>query len=240
METTSKTLHEKDQKNYLPTFKRYPLAFERGSGSYLWDVEGNKYLDVLAGIAVNNVGHCHPHVVKAIQKQAETLIHISNFYVSPAQVKLSEKLTELSGLSNVFLTNSGAESVEGAMKVARKYAFKMGKGGSIISMENSFHGRTLATIATGKKQYQQGFAPIPDGFHKIPFNSLESVRAHLNNDTAAFILEPIQGEGGIHPADKDFLLEVRSLCDKHNILLIFDEIQCGIGRTGKMFAKDHY
>lgn len=240
METTSKTLHEKDQKNYLPTFKRYPLAFERGSGSYLWDVEGNKYLDVLAGIAVNNVGHCHPHVVKAIQKQAETLIHISNFYVSPAQVNLSEKLTELSGLSNVFLTNSGAESVEGAMKVARKYAFKMGKGGSIISMENSFHGRTLATIATGKKQYQQGFAPIPDGFHKIPFNSLESVRAHLNNDTAAFILEPIQGEGGIHPADKDFLLEVRSLCDKHNILLIFDEIQCGIGRTGKMFAKDHY
>ena len=240
MEITSKTLHEKDQKNYLPTFKRYPLAFERGSGSYLWDVEGNKYLDVLAGIAVNNVGHCHPHVVKAIQKQAETLIHISNFYVSPAQVELSEKLTQLSGLSNVFLTNSGAESVEGAMKVARKYAFKMGKGGSIVSMENSFHGRTLATIATGKKQYQQGFAPIPDGFHKIPFNSIESVRAHLNNDTAAFILEPIQGEGGIHPAEMDFLLEVRSLCDKHNILLIFDEIQCGIGRTGKMFAKDHY
>lgn len=240
MEITSKTLHERDQKNYLPTFKRYPLAFERGSGSYLWDVEGNKYLDVLAGIAVNNVGHCHPHVVKAIQKQAETLIHISNFYVSPAQVELSEKLTKLSGLSNVFLTNSGAESVEGAMKIARKYAFKMGKGGSVVAMENSFHGRTLATIATGKKQYQEGFAPIPEGFHRIPFNSIESVKAHLNNDTAAFILEPIQGEGGIHPADKEYLLELRSLCDKHNILLIFDEIQCGIGRTGKMFAKDLY
>lgn len=240
MGISSKALHEKDQKNYLPTFKRYPLAFERGSGVYLWDMEGNKYLDALAGIAVNNVGHCHPEVVKAIQKQAETLIHISNFYLSPAQVELSEKLTTLSGLSNVFLCNSGAESVEGAMKIARKYAFNMGKGGNIIAMENAFHGRTMATIATGKKQYQKGFAPIPSGYQLIQFNDIESVKKHLNKDTAAFLLEPIQGEGGIHPVDKEFLVELRALCDQHNILLIFDEIQSGIGRTGKMFAKDHY
>ncbi|MEX0813978.1 MAG: aspartate aminotransferase family protein [Chitinophagales bacterium] len=240
MELSTKQLHEKDQKYYLPTFKRYPLAFKKGSGCYLWDMEDNKYLDVLAGIAVNNVGHCHPKVVKAIQEQAEKLIHISNFYVSPQQVELSEKLTALSGLSRVFLTNSGAESVEGAMKIARKYAFKKGKGGSIIAMENSFHGRTLATIATGKKKYQEGFAPIPEGFYRVPFNSLEAIKAHINNDIAAIILEPVQGEGGIHSVQVEFLKELRELCDKNDILLIFDEIQCGIGRTGKMFAKEHY
>lgn len=240
MELNTKQLTEKDQRFYLPTFKRYPLAFKEGKGSYLWDIEGNKYLDVLAGIAVNNVGHCHPEVVKAIQKQAETLIHISNFYVSPQQVELSEKLSSLSGMDRVFLTNSGAESVEGAMKIARKYAFKMGRGGSIIAMENSFHGRTLATIATGKKKYQQGFAPIPEGFYKVPFNSIRAVEAHINYDVAAVILEPIQGEGGIHPANKEYLKELRELCNKNDILLIFDEIQCGVGRTGKMFAKEHY
>lgn len=240
MELSTKQLTEKDQRFYLPTFKRYPLAFKEGKGSYLWDIEGNKYLDVLAGIAVNNVGHCHPEVVKAIQKQAETLIHISNFYVSPQQVELSEKLSSLSGMDRIFLTNSGAESVEGAMKIARKYAFKMGRGGSIIAMENSFHGRTLATIATGKKKYQQGFAPIPEGFYRVPFNSIRAVEAHINYDVAAIILEPIQGEGGIHPADKEYLKELRELCNKNDILLIFDEIQCGVGRTGKMFAKEHY
>lgn len=240
MTISSKELHEKDQKYYLPTFKRYPLAFKKGQGAYLWDIEDHKYLDVLAGIAVNNVGHCHPHVVKAIQKQAETLIHISNFYVSPQQVELSEKLTQLSGLDRVFLTNSGAESVEGAMKIARKYAYKKGRGGGIISMENSFHGRTLATIATGQEKYQKGFAPIPEGFFKVPFNNIESVKAHMNEEVSAIIVEPIQGEGGINPADQSYLQELRELCDKNDCLLIFDEIQCGIGRTGKIFAKDHY
>lgn len=237
---TNEEYHKIDQKYYLPTFKRFPIAFERGKGSRLWDVEGKEYIDMLAGIAVNSVGHCHPHVVEAIQKQAAELIHISNFFVSPAQVALSEKLTFLSGLDSVFFSNSGAESVEGAIKVARKYASKHGRGGTIISMENAFHGRTLATIATGKKKYQNGFGPMPTGFIQVPFNDFEAIKAKINDDIAAIIIEPVQGEGGINLADQDYLIALRHLCDQNNILLIFDEIQTGIGRTGKWFAKDHY
>ena len=148
---TNQKLHEIDQKYYLPTFKRYPVAFSHGKGARLWDVEGNEYLDVLAGIAVNNLGHCHPTVVKAVQEQAARLMHISNFYVSEPQVLLSKELVERSGMDHVFFSNSGAESVEGAIKIARKYAHSIGRGGEVISMKNSFHGRTLATIATGKK-----------------------------------------------------------------------------------------
>ena len=237
---TNEEYHHIDQKTYLPTFKRFPIAFKRGKGSRLWDVEGKEYIDMLAGIAVNNVGHCHPHVVKAIQDQAAELIHISNFFVSPEQVALSEKLTQISGLENVFLCNSGAEAVEGAIKVARKYASKHGRGGTIISMENSFHGRTLATIATGKKKYQNGFSPIPAGFTSVAFNDFKALEDKIDNEVAAIIIEPIQGEGGINIADQDYLRAVRDLCDKHNILLIFDEVQCGVGRTGHWFAKDHY
>lgn len=238
--TTNQELHELDQQYYLPTFKRYPLAMERAHGCRIWDVEGNEYLDVLAGIAVNNLGHCHPAVVKAVQLQAEKLMHISNFYVSKPQVSLSQKLVERSGMHSVFFTNSGAESVEGAIKLARKYAHKQGRGGGIISMHGAFHGRTLATIATGKDKMQQGFGPMPDGFHRIPFNDLEAVRKLVSKDIAAIILEPIQGEGGIRPADPEYLKALRALCDKENIILIFDEIQCGIARTGKLFAKDNF
>lgn len=237
---TNEEYHHIDKKTYLPTFKRFPIAFKRGKGSRLWDVEGKEYIDMLAGIAVNNVGHCHPHVVKALQGQAAELIHISNFFVSPGQVALSEKLTQISGLQNVFLCNSGAEAVEGAIKVARKHASKHGRGGTIISMENSFHGRTLATIATGKKKYQNGFSPIPAGFTSVAFNDISALEAKVDDDVAAIIIEPIQGEGGINIADQAYLKAVRSLCDKHNILLIFDEVQCGVGRTGHWFAKDHY
>ncbi len=240
MEISNEQLYQLDKENYLPTFKRFPLAFIKGSGSRLWDADGKEYIDMLAGIAVNSVGHCHPALVKAIQDQAATLMHVSNFFVSPPQVSLSKLLVDISGLSRVFLTNSGAESVEGAFKVARKYASKKGRGGTIISMANSFHGRTLATIATGQQKYQKGFDPIPGGFLQVPFNDLEAVKAAITAETAAIIVEPIQGEGGISPADRDYLEGLRKLCDQNDVVLIFDEIQSGIGRTGKWFAKDLY
>ncbi len=231
---------ELDKQYYLQTFRRYPVTFERGEGSCLWDVEGNKYIDAIGGIAVNCLGHCHPHLVRAIGDQAAKLIHISNFYLSDPQVRLSGKLKEISGLDRVFLANSGAESVEGAFKIARKYAHSIGRGGNIISFENSFHGRTLATIATGKKEKLKGFEPIPGGFMQIPFNDMESVSKTAGNDTAAIIIEPVQGEGGVNVADPLFIKDLRAFCSDRDIVLIFDEIQCGMGRTGKMFAKEHY
>src|SRR5690606_6219189 len=240
MEISNKHLYQLDKENYLPTFKRFPIAFIKGAGSRLWDADGKEYIDMLAGIAVNNVGHCHPDVVKAIQDQAAELIHISNFFVSPSQVSLSKLLVDISGLSRVFLTNSGAEAVEGAFKVARKYSHNKGRGGNIVYMENSFHGRTLATIATGQEKYQKGFGPIPTGFQRVPFNDLEAINKLVATETAAVIVEPVQGEGGVIPADQAYLEGLRTWCDENDVLLIFDEIQCGIGRTGEWFAKDHY
>jgi len=237
---TNKELHQLDQQYYLQTFKRYPLAFERGKGARIWDVEGTEYIDMLAGIAVNSVGHSHPKVVKAIQEQAAKITHISNFYVSEPQVRLSQKLVELSGLNRVFFSNSGAESVEGAIKIARKYAHSIGRGGTVMSFHGSFHGRTLATIATGKKQMQNGFEPIPHGFSQVPFNDMEAVKAATTNEIGAIIIEIIQGEGGINVADKQFLKELRTFCNKEGIVLIFDEIQSGVGRTGRWFAKEHF
>lgn len=229
-----------DHTYYLPTFKRFPLTLEKGSGSRVWDDEGNEYIDAMAGIAVNSVGHCHPGVVKAIQQQAEQLIHISNFYISKPQVRLAEKLAALSGLQRAFFANSGAEANEGAFKIARKYAHTHGRGGDIIAFSGSFHGRTLATIATGKAAMQKGFEPIPAGFKQVPFNDLEAVKNAVDEHTAAIIIEPVQGEGGINPAGREFMQALRELCDAHNIVLIFDEIQCGMGRTGAWFAKTHY
>ena len=240
MEISNKHLYHLDKAHYLPTFKRFPIAFIKGTGSRLWDADGKEYIDMLAGIAVNSVGHCHPDVVKAIQDQAAELLHISNFFVSPSQVSLSKLLVDISGLNRVFLTNSGAEAVEGAFKIARKYAHKKGRGGNIVFMENSFHGRTLATIATGQEKYQKGFGPIPSGFQRVPFNDLEAINKLVAKETAAVIVEPVQGEGGVIPADKTYLEKLRAWCDENDVLLIFDEIQCGIGRTGKWFAKDHY
>lgn len=237
---TNKELHQLDQQYYLQTFKRYPLAFDHGKGAHIWDVEGNEYIDMLAGIAVNSVGYSHPKVVKAIQEQAAKLTHISNFYVSEPQVRLSQKLVELSGLDRVFFSNSGAESMEGAIKIARKYAHSIGRGGTVMSFHGSFHGRTLATIATGKKQMQKGFDPIPQGFTQVPFNDMEAVKAATTQEVGAIIIEPIQGEGGINIANKKFLKDLRAFCDKERIVLIFDEIQTGIGRTGTWFAKDQF
>jgi len=241
MSYSTTELHDLDKKYYLPTFRRYPLAFKRGAGSRLWDMEDKEYIDALAGIAVNNVGHAHPKVAEAISKQAHELIHISNFYVSEPQMMLAKKLADLSGLQRVFFGNSGAEAAEGAIKIARKYASKNGRGGKIITMKNAFHGRTLATVAaTGKEAMMKGFDPIPEGFIYAPFNDMEALKQQVSDDVGAIMLEPIQGEGGINPADPEYLKELRKFCDDQNMVLIFDEIQSGIGRTGKMFAHEHY
>ena len=231
---------EIDRKYYLPTFKRFPVTLVKGQGSRVWDDQGNEYIDAMAGIAVNSLGHGHPELVEAIHSQAKELIHISNFYLSKPQALLSKKLTDISGLNRVFFANSGAEANEGAFKIARKYAHNFKRGSKIVSFSGCFHGRTLATIATGKKQMQKGFDPIPEGFKQIEFNNIKDLRNTISKKIAAIIVEPIQGEGGIHPAGKDFMNELRNLCSEENILLIFDEIQCGLGRTGYIFAKDYY
>lgn len=238
---TNEALHVLDQQHYLPTFRRYPIALERGEGSTVWDVEGKAYVDALAGIAVCNIGHNHPALTFAIADQAAKLLHTSNFYVTPPQMELAERLTSLSGLDRVFMANSGAEAVEGAIKIARKYAAKNGRGGNIITMKNAFHGRTLATIAaTGKEAMLNGFDPIMPGFIHGEFNHLESIKSLIDDNVAGIMLEVVQGEGGINLVDAEFLRGVRALCDEHKMALILDEVQCGMGRTGKMFAYEHY
>jgi acetylornithine/N-succinyldiaminopimelate aminotransferase len=207
----------------------------------VFDTDGKEYLDFLAGIGVNNVGHCHPKVVEAIKNQAETLIHVSNIYYNVPQIELAKKLVNLSGLDKAFFCNSGAEANEAAIKLARKYAKANGKEGEIITMEHAFHGRTLTTItATPKAKYQEGFEPLPTGFKYIPFNDIEALKVGISEKTSAIMIEPVQGEGGIHPADKEYLKAVRKLCDENNIVLIFDEVQCGMGRTGTVFSYEQY
>ncbi|TVR14989.1 MAG: aspartate aminotransferase family protein [Balneolaceae bacterium] len=231
---------KKADKYHFDLYGRYPIALVKGKGSKVWDDERNEYIDVLAGIAVNSLGHCHPRIVKAVQKQAEKLMHISNFYYNEPQSDLAEKLVKLSGLDRAFFCNSGAEAVEGSVKLARKYAYNKGKTGTIISMDNSFHGRTLGTIALGKDKYQAGFHPMPSGFKRVPFNDVNALKDSVNQETIGIILEPIQGEGGIIATTPEYMKTARNLCDKFDIPLIFDEVQCGIARTGKMFAYQHY
>jgi len=238
--TASTQPQDLDQAYYLQVFKRYPLILSHGRGAKVWDREGKEYIDALAGIAVNSVGHCHPKVVKAIQQQAEKLIHVSNLFLSEPQAQLAQKLTRISGMDRVFFTNSGAEANELAIKMGRKFGHQHGRGGDIITMDGCFHGRTLATIAAGRPKYQKGFEPIPEGFKLIPFNDLSAVEAAITDRTAAIMIEPIQGEGGIHPAELSYLRGLRHLCDENNIALIFDEIQTGMGRTGNFFAFQGY
>lgn len=225
---------------HFDLYGRYPITLTEGKGVYVKATNGKMYLDALAGIAVNSLGHAHPAVVKAIQDQAEKLIHVSNLYYNEPQSKLAKLLTEVAGLDRAFFCNSGAEAIEGSVKLARKYAYIKGKTGNILSMENCFHGRTLGTIAMGKEKYQKGFAPLPSGFDRVPMNDIEALSQKVEDNTIAVILEPIQGEGGVHPAEESYIREVRALCDRHDVLLILDEIQSGIGRTGKMFAYQHY
>lgn len=240
MNIFKKSPHKVDQKVHFELYKRYPITLEKGLGSRVWDTDGNEYIDALAGIAVNNIGHCHPKLVEAIADQAGKLMHISNFYTSVPQVDLAKKLTKLSGLDRAFFCNSGAEAIEAAIKTARKYGHNTGRGGNIITMDNCFHGRTIASISAGKRKYQEGFDPMLPGFKPVPFNDFEALQAAVDDQTIGVMIETVQGEGGIVPAQKDYLKKVRKLCDEKDIALILDEIQCGIARTGKMFAYEHY
>ncbi|MCA0278380.1 MAG: aspartate aminotransferase family protein [Proteobacteria bacterium] len=223
------------------TFARAPLAFERGEGSWLVAANGERYLDFAGGIAVNSLGHSHPHLVQALTEQAAKLWHVSNLYEIPGQSRLGERLAENSFADRVFFTNSGAEALECAIKTARRYQYKNGhpERYRIITFEGAFHGRTLATIAAGgQAKYLEGFGPKVDGFDQVAFNDIDAAEKLIGPETAAILLEPVQGEGGIRPFPNASLRRLRELCDKHGLLLIFDEVQCGIGRTGKLYAYE--
>lgn len=230
-----------DSKYHFEIYGRMPLLLKKGKGSRVWDSEGKEYVDALGGIAVNSLGHCHPNIVKAIKDQAEKLIHCTNIYYIEPQIKLEKLLLDNCDMERILFVNSGTEAVEGAMKLARKWGCKNGKGGGIITMDGSFHGRSLACVtATGQKKYRVGFDPLPGGFKTVPFNDLDAVEDAIDETICAIMVEPVQGEGGIVPAEKNYLKGLRKLCDKYNILLIFDEIQCGMGRTGHLFAYQGY
>jgi acetylornithine/N-succinyldiaminopimelate aminotransferase len=227
----------------MPTYGRLPVTFERGAGAWLWDTNNKRYLDALAGIAVCNLGHAHPAVHKAICKQSETLLHTSNIYGIAAQERLADKLFEKSGMDNVFFCNSGAEANEAAIKLARLYAHQRNiKNPAIIVMEKSFHGRTLATLsATGNTKVQLGFAPLVEGFVRVPYNDVDAIEQAIeqHDNIVAILVEPVQGEGGVNIPASDYLNRIRSLCDQHDLLMMLDEIQTGIGRTGKFLAYQH-
>ena len=227
---------ELGEKYVMRTYSRFPLAFEKGDGMYVYDENGKKYLDFVAGIAVNSLGHNHPKLVKAITEQASKLIHISNLYYTKPQCTLAQKLVENGSLDKVFFCNSGAEAIESALKLARKYGYKTGRQ-EIITMYQSFHGRTFGAVtATGQDHYHEGFGDMLPNIKYATFNDFESVKNTVTENTVAILMEPVQGEGGIVPAKKEFLEQVRSLCDEKDILLMFDEVQCGVGRLGTLFA----
>jgi len=227
----------------MPTYNRLPVTFERGEGAWLLDENNNRYLDALSGIAVCNLGHAHPAIHKAICAQSEKLLHTSNIYKIAAQEQLADKLTEKSGMDNVFFCNSGAEANEAAIKLARKFGHEKGvENPAIIVMERSFHGRTLATLsATGNSKIQQGFAPLVEGFVRVPYNNIDAIEQAIEHykNIVAVLVEPIQGEGGVNIPAADYLNRIRSLCDQHELLMMLDEIQTGIGRTGKFLAFQH-
>jgi len=239
-------LKARDKAYIINTYNRQPestLFLKRGEGPYVWDEFNNRYLDFVSGLAVNSLGHCHPSVVKAVSWQATQLMHTSNLYYSEPQIRLAEQVVAHSCADKVFFCNSGAEANEAAIKLARKYGkAKRGSGAhEIITATHSFHGRTLAAItATAQPKYHQGFEPLVAGFHYGQFNNLDSFAALVNENTCAILVEPVQGEGGVYPASSEFLKGLRKLCDEANLLLMFDEVQCGMGRTGKLFAYEHY
>ncbi|MEM5817108.1 MAG: aspartate aminotransferase family protein, partial [Desulfitobacterium hafniense] len=235
------TMIQRGQEVVMNTYGRLPMAIVKGKGTTVWDIEGKQYLDFVTGLAVSSLGHSHPAVVEAIQKQAEEILHTSNLYWIPNQIALAEKLVEHSFADQVFFCNSGAEANEAAIKIARKYAKEHYSEDKyeILTLVNSFHGRTLATLtATGQTKYQKGYAPLPEGFTYVPINDLAQLEEKMNPKVAAVMLEPIQGEGGVFPLEVEFLAKARKLCDDYGALLIFDEIQVGLGRTGKLFAYE--
>ena len=227
----------------MNTYARLPVAFERGEGVWLWDSAGKRYLDGLAGIAVNTLGHAHPRFTGALKEQIGKLIHCSNIYQVNGQEQLADKLCSLTGMQEVFFCNSGCEANEAAIKLARLYGHKQGiESPAVIVMEKAFHGRTLATLsATGNRKVQAGFEPLVKGFVRVPYNDLDAIRqvAQNNREVVAVLVEPIQGEGGIRTLDIHYLQRLRQVCDEQNWLLMLDEVQCGIGRTGKWFAYQH-
>ena len=228
--------------NIMNTYKRFPVAMVKGLGAKLWDVNGREYLDLVAGIAVCNLGHCHPNVVAAIKDQADNLMHVSNLYYIEKQAQLARLLVENSFADKVFFCNSGAEANEAAIKLARKYAHENMEPDKfeLITMKDSFHGRTMATItATGQEKFQFGFTPLLAGFSYVPFNDLTALEKAITAKTCGIMLEPIQGEGGVIIPDAQYLAGVRDICDRHGILLIMDEVQTGMGRTGKLFAYEY-
>ena len=239
----NKNIIQLTEKHVSGTYGRYPIALIKGKGSKVWDKSGKQYIDFVSGLAVNNLGHCHPSVVAAIKKQAEKLIHVSNLYHIEPQSQLAEKLTSVSFADKIFFCNSGTEAIESAIKLARKYFFDQGQSGrtEIITMHNSFHGRTLGSLsATAQNKFHIGFKPLLPGFKYIPFNDLQSARKAITQKTCAILVEPIQGEGGVNIADPSYIRGLKKLCQKNGVLLIFDEVQSGFGRTGKLFAYELY
>ena len=228
--------------NLMNSYKRYPVTFVKGEGIYLYDENNEKYIDFVSGVAVNALGHCSPVIKKAIQEQSEKVMHISNYYYSNEAIDLSELLCKDSDFDSVFFTNSGTESVEGAMKICRKYGNSQNTNkNKIISMKNSFHGRSLGALSiTGREVYKTPFYPMIPGVIEAEFNNIESLESAFNDDVCGVFIEPVQGEGGINVATPEFLKKARELCDKYNALLVFDEIQCGAGRIGTYFCKDTF
>jgi acetylornithine/N-succinyldiaminopimelate aminotransferase len=227
---------KQESQHYMPVFSRQPLVIERGTGAIVTDTDGNDYIDCAAGIAVNSVGHCHPRVVNAIKAQAEKLIHTSNLYYTEIQASLAERMTKLTGMERLYLTNSGAESNESAMKLARKVTGKKG----FISTKNAFHGRTMGSLSvTWKESIRQPFEPLIDGVTFVDYGDVNAIARAVTADTAAVIVEPIQGEGGVNVPPDDYLVAVRELCTERDIVLIVDEVQTGFARTGKWFACEH-
>ncbi len=231
---------EKGEKYIMHTYNRFPIAFTHGNGMYVYDENGKEYLDFVAGIAVNSLGHNYKPLVDVIAQQASKIIHISNLYWTKPQTDLAEKLVSLGDLDKVFFCNSGAESIEGALKLVRKYGSKTGRQ-EIITMYHSFHGRTFGAVtATGQTHYQEGFGDLLPNIKYAEYNNIQSLKDTITDNTVAILLEPVQGEGGIRPADKEYLKEVRALCDEKDIKLIFDEVQCGVGRLGTFFAYQSF
>lgn len=236
-----KAIIEETEKYYLPVFGRYPMVMELGQGCRVCDNEGNEYVDAFAGIAVNSLGYNHPVLVKAISEQASKLMHCSNLYYTEIQAKALRMVAEATGMDRIFFANCGAEGNEGAMKLARKYGVsKAPTKYKIISADESFHGRTFDTLAaTGHDYYHVGYGPLSPGHVLVPYGDIKALEAQMDDDVCAVLLEPIQGEGGVHVPSDEYLQQVRALCDKHDALLIFDEVQTGVARTGKWFAYMH-
>jgi acetylornithine/N-succinyldiaminopimelate aminotransferase len=237
--TQTDEIIERERRFLLPTYNRYPIALDRGKGVFLYDREGNRYLDFVAGLGVNALGHAHPRVVKVIREQAARAIHFSNLYYNEYQGRLAERLCQLSGLNRAFFSNSGTEAIEGSIKLARLAGHRAGgeAKSQLVALEGSYHGRTFGAMSlTGQDKYRKGFEPLLENVKFVPRNDLEALRAAIDDRTCAIILEPIFGEGGIYECSTEFLRECRALADRHRAALIFDEIQCGLGRAGTIFA----